>query len=51
MTERNPKLLIRVPPDMREWLEAQAKRNASNMLAEVVRSVRARMDAEQARAA
>jgi hypothetical protein len=41
------RLLVRVPPDAREWLKAKATRNVSSMAAEIIRSVRDRMEREQ----
>lgn len=38
------KALIRMPLDVAKWLKSQGKANSSNMTAEVVRSVRERMD-------
>ena len=42
-------LMVRVPPDCREWLKEQAKRNVSSQNAEIVRAVRERMQREAAR--
>jgi hypothetical protein len=44
---RPPRLMINIPPDVREWLEDQAERNASHMQAEIIRSVRERMVREK----
>jgi hypothetical protein len=46
-TSAPTRLLIRVPKDAREWLKAKAAHNVSSMAAEVIRSIRDRMDAEQ----
>jgi hypothetical protein len=45
------KMLIKLPGDVREWLEGQAARNISSMNAEVVRSLRDRMDQDEQRKA
>jgi len=44
-------ILVRLPPDLKTWIEQQAARNGASQNSEVVRSIRIRMDAEQARAA
>jgi hypothetical protein len=48
MTEQPPqKMLIRVPRDIKHWLEQEARRNLSSQASEVVRCLRARMDSER----
>jgi len=42
MTDRKP-LQLRLPPDLKAWLEAEADRNASSQNSEVVRAIRAAM--------
>jgi hypothetical protein len=42
-------LVIKMPPDVRAFIVAQAKRNVSSQRAEIVRSVRERMEREEAR--
>ena len=44
------KQLIRLPKDVKQWLERESARNVSTQTAEVVRSVRERMQREQTRA-
>jgi len=44
------KFLVRVPLELKEWLRTEAVRNASSQVSEVVRSIRFRMEAEQAKA-
>jgi macrodomain Ter protein organizer (MatP/YcbG family) len=44
-------LLVRLPADVKTWLEAEAARNLSTQTSEVVRAVRQRMEAEHAAAA
>jgi hypothetical protein len=41
------KMLIKVPTDVKAWLEQQAARNISSQNAEIIRSVRALMDQER----
>jgi hypothetical protein len=43
-------MLIRVPVDLKRWIEAQAARNVSPQSSEIIRILRARMDADQAKA-
>ena len=39
-----PKLLVRVPTDVKAWLASEAVRNASSQTSEVVRAIRERME-------
>ena len=39
-----PKLMLRLPPDVKNWVEEQAKRHATSQNSEIVRSIRERMD-------
>jgi len=39
-------ILIRLPKDVKKWIEREAERNASSQNSEVVRCVRAAMDSE-----
>lgn len=39
-------LLVRLPSDVKAWLEQQARRNLSSQTSEVVRAVRSRMESE-----
>lgn len=41
-----PRLMIRLPIDVKKWLATQARRNASSQTSEIVRSLRERMDRE-----
>lgn len=43
------KLTVRLPLDVKDWLETQTLRNASSFASEVVRAVRDRMDRIDAR--
>jgi hypothetical protein len=36
-------ILVRLPPDVKHWLEREAARNAGSQNSEIVRSLRARM--------
>jgi hypothetical protein len=37
-------VLVRLPPDVKRWLEHEAARNAASQNSEIVRSVRLRME-------
>jgi hypothetical protein len=37
-------VLVRLPLDVKQWLEREAARNAGSQNSEIVRSLRARMD-------
>ncbi|MGN7124044.1 hypothetical protein [Methylorubrum thiocyanatum] len=39
-----PKLMLRLPPDLKAWLEGQAAKHATSQNSEIVRSIRERMD-------
>jgi hypothetical protein len=48
MTEKSVKtLLVRLPVEVKEWLEKESGRNLSSQGSEVVRSVRLRMESER----
>jgi predicted transcriptional regulator len=40
-------LMIRLPRDLKAWLEERARRNCSTQASEIVRALRDRQDAEQ----
>ena len=40
-------ILVRLPVDMKIWLEMEAVRNGASQNSEIVRTIRARMDDEQ----
>jgi hypothetical protein len=42
------RILVNTPHDCREWLEATARRNSASISAEIVRSIRDRMEREAA---
>jgi hypothetical protein len=39
-----PKLWIRIPPDLKRWLEEESDRNFGSQNSEVVRALRERME-------
>jgi CRISPR/Cas system-associated protein Csm6 len=39
-----PKIVVRLPPDVKAWLAEQALKNASSQTSEIVRAVREKMD-------
>jgi hypothetical protein len=41
------KILVRIPADVRQWLERQASLNLSPMSSEIVRALRYRMESLQ----
>jgi predicted HicB family RNase H-like nuclease len=43
MTNRKP-LQLRLPPDLKTWIAAQAEANASSQNSEIIRAIRERMD-------
>ena len=40
-------ILVRLPVEMKIWLEIEAARNGASQNSEIVRTIRARMDGEQ----
>jgi hypothetical protein len=40
-------VLLRLPHDVKEWVEKEAARTLASQNSEIIRSLRARMDAEQ----
>jgi hypothetical protein len=46
MTEKAT-FMVRMPADIKAWIESQAVRNGSSQNSEIVRSIRARMDSQQ----
>ncbi len=38
-----PKIIVRLPPDVKDWIEEQSKLNASSQTSEIVRALRERM--------
>jgi predicted HicB family RNase H-like nuclease len=43
MSERRP-LQLRLPPDLKEWIAAQALANVSSQNSEIIRAIRERME-------
>jgi len=46
--EGSSRVLVTLPPDVRQWLEESARYNGGTMSGEVVRSIRGRMEHERA---
>lgn len=44
MKQPNVQLQLRLPPDLKEWIAAQAAANVSSQNSEIIRAVRERMD-------
>lgn len=44
MAASDPHMRLRLPQEDKDWIEAQAKRNASSRNSEVVRSIRERRE-------
>jgi hypothetical protein len=43
-SREKPKIMVRVPEELKAWLIDQAERNASSQTSEIVRAVRERMN-------
>jgi predicted HicB family RNase H-like nuclease len=43
MNDRKP-MQLRLPPDLKAWLTAQADKNGASQNSEVIRAIRERMD-------
>ena len=46
MTNRKP-MQLRLPADLKEWIEAQAAKNGASQNSEIIRAVRERMERDQ----
>ncbi|WP_394042990.1 Arc family DNA-binding protein [Roseixanthobacter liquoris] len=44
MARGDPQMIIRLPADMKCWVQAEAKRNGASLNSEIVRCIRERMD-------
>lgn len=44
MARADPKFMLRLPAEMKAWVQVQAKRNGASLNSEIVRSIRERMD-------
>ena len=49
MTLKNeaPKILLRLPHELKNWIEQKAQENWTSQNAEVIRAIRSRMESEQ----
>jgi hypothetical protein len=45
--EKTTTLLVRLPQDVKTWIEQESARNLASQNSEIIRSIRARMEAEQ----
>lgn len=43
-TKSKLKFMLRLPPDVKCWLEREANKNASSKASEIVRAIREKMD-------
>lgn len=43
MTDRKP-MQLRLPPDLKDWLKAEAEKNGASQNSEVIRALRAAMN-------
>lgn len=50
MTDRKP-MQIRLPPDLKAWIRAQAEQNGASQNSEVIRAIRAAMSRAEVPAA
>lgn len=50
MARDDAQLRIRIPEDVKAWLEVQAKKNLRTQSAEIVLAIRAKMESEAVRA-
>lgn len=44
MRSPNVQLQLRLPPDLKDWIAAQAAANASSQNSEIIRAIRERME-------
>jgi hypothetical protein len=42
------RLLVRLPHDVKAWLQREAARNCASLNSEIIRSIRARMEPDRA---
>jgi predicted HicB family RNase H-like nuclease len=47
--EVDGRLLVRLPKEVKTWIEREAAHNGSSQNSEIIRSIRCRMDSEQQR--
>lgn len=43
-TQSKPQIKVRLPADVKAWIEQQAEKNASSQNSEIVRCIRQRME-------
>jgi len=48
MTNRK-RLQLRLPPDLKEWIAAQAVANVSSLNSEIIRAIRERMERKESK--
>lgn len=48
MEQTNPQFKLRIPPDIKRWVAAQAERNLRSQGAEIIMALREKMEAEHA---
>jgi len=41
------RVLVRLPREIKSWIEREAERNCASQNSEIIRALRARMDAQQ----
>jgi hypothetical protein len=46
-SEAAPRLLVRLPPDLKDFVVSEAQRNGSSQNSEVIRAVRERMERQR----
>lgn len=51
MARNDPQVAVRLPPDVKAFVKAEAKENASSQNSEIVRAIRAAMKAKGAASA
>jgi Arc/MetJ-type ribon-helix-helix transcriptional regulator len=44
MARNDPQIALRLPQDLKDWVEEEARRNGSSQNSEVVRALRERME-------
>jgi hypothetical protein len=48
MARNDPQIALRLPADLKEWVAAEAQRNASSQNSEIVRALRERQERQAA---
>ncbi|WP_080354729.1 Arc family DNA-binding protein [Stenotrophomonas maltophilia] len=44
MARNDPQIALRLPADLKEWVSAEAQRNASSQNSEIIRALRERQE-------